>query len=382
MTASPGRTGQAPVTLLAVSGPARGSRIDVPAGGLVFGRAAGSAGRLGDDPALSRWHARLDLADEGLAVEDLASTNGTLLNGAADQRPPAGPAGRRRDPRRLPAAGAAAGSEPPPRNCARSPPPSCRPWPPRTPHHRHRPPRPRPRTPPRHRPPRPRPRPPRPRPRPPHPRPRPRPPRARPHRPRHRPPHTRHRPRRPPRRPGRPRPLRPPPRRTRQARRARPRRARHRRRTRQARQAQLRRTRSRPRPLVVSGAAQGTQIVVPRGGLIFGRGGSPQGQLGDDPALSRLHAVIVHSGRGELLVSDVGSANGTFLNGSRVEGATLVRAGDVIELGSTKLKASGPLTGAPPAAGETTPAARPAPAASRPAAAPGSPGSPAPADHR
>jgi len=122
--------------------------------------------------------------------------------------------------------------------------------------------------------------------------------------------------------------------------------------------------------------------VVPRGGLIFGRGGSPQGQLGDDPALSRLHAVIVHSGRGELLVSDVGSANGTFLNGSRVEGATLVRAGDVIELGSTKLKASGPLTGAPPAAGETTPAARPAPAASRPAAAPGSPGSPAPADHR
>jgi membrane protein YdbS with pleckstrin-like domain len=81
MTASPGRTGPAPATLLVVSGPAQGSRIEVPAGGLLVGRAAGSAGRLGDDQALSRWHARLDLAGEGLVVEDLASTNGTLLNG-------------------------------------------------------------------------------------------------------------------------------------------------------------------------------------------------------------------------------------------------------------------------------------------------------------
>ena len=81
MTASLGRTGLASATLLVLSGPARGSRIEVPAGGLLFGRAADSTGRLGDDPALSRWHARLDLAGEGLVVEDLASSNGTLLNG-------------------------------------------------------------------------------------------------------------------------------------------------------------------------------------------------------------------------------------------------------------------------------------------------------------
>jgi hypothetical protein len=80
MTASPGRTDLA-ATLLVLSGPVRGSRIEVPAGGLLFGRAAGPAGRLGDDPALSRWHARLDLVGEKLIVEDLASTNGTLLNG-------------------------------------------------------------------------------------------------------------------------------------------------------------------------------------------------------------------------------------------------------------------------------------------------------------
>ena len=98
--------------------------------------------------------------------------------------------------------------------------------------------------------------------------------------------------------------------------------------------------------LVVSGAAQGTRIAVPLGGLVIGRSGSPEGRLGDDPALSRQHAVIVHSDRGELVVSDLGSSNGTFLNGRRVDGSELVRPGDTIELGNTKLQAIGPsLTG-------------------------------------
>ena len=94
--------------------------------------------------------------------------------------------------------------------------------------------------------------------------------------------------------------------------------------------------------LVVSGPARGTRIAVPLGGLVLGRSGSPQGRLGEDPALSRQHAVIVHSDRGELVVSDLGSTNGTFLNGSRVEDSQLVRPGDIIELGNTKLQALGP----------------------------------------
>jgi uncharacterized RDD family membrane protein YckC len=108
---------------------------------------------------------------------------------------------------------------------------------------------------------------------------------------------------------------------------------------------------------VASGAAQGTQIAVPPGGLVLGRDGPPEGRLGDDPALSRLHAVIVHSDRGELLVSDLGSANGTYLNGSRVEDSAPVRPGDIIELGSTTLTASGPVTGAPPVTGGPAPGA-------------------------
>ena len=106
--------------------------------------------------------------------------------------------------------------------------------------------------------------------------------------------------------------------------------------------------------LVVSGAAQGTRIAVPLGGLVIGRSGSPDGRLGDDPALSRRHAVIVHSDRGELVVSDLGSSNGTFLNGSRVDGSELVSPGDIIELGNTKLQAIGPSLRSSPAAAAAT----------------------------
>ena len=108
--------------------------------------------------------------------------------------------------------------------------------------------------------------------------------------------------------------------------------------------------------LVVSGAAQGTRIAVPLGGLVIGRSGSPEGRLGDDPALSRRHAVIVHSDRGELVVSDLGSSNGTFLNGRRVDGPGLVRPGDIIALGNTKLQAIGPSPGSSPATAGTAPA--------------------------
>jgi len=127
---------------------------------------------------------------------------------------------------------------------------------------------------------------------------------------------------------------------------------------------------------VVSGAAQGTRIAVPLGGLVIGRSGSPEGRLGDDPALSRRHAVIVHSDRGELVISDLGSSNGTFLNGSKVNGSEIVRPGDIIELGSTKLQALGPSPAGSPAAAGTTPAGAHGPMAP---AAPPHPAAPVPA---
>jgi len=55
-----------------------------------------------------------------------------------------------------------------------------------------------------------------------------------------------------------------------------------------------------------------------------------------DPGISRQHArLLVQSGR--LLLKDLGSANGTFLNESKVDSAE-VRSGDRIRLGSIQLR--------------------------------------------
>jgi pSer/pThr/pTyr-binding forkhead associated (FHA) protein len=51
------------------------------------------------------------------------------------------------------------------------------------------------------------------------------------------------------------------------------------------------------------------------------------------PIVSRLHAKVERSGAGYLL-SDIGSANGTFLNGRRLCKPHLLLNGDVIGLGT------------------------------------------------
>ncbi len=55
----------------------------------------------------------------------------------------------------------------------------------------------------------------------------------------------------------------------------------------------------------------------------------------DNPQVSRQHAVIERAG-GQHILRDVGSANGTFVNGQRITQHTLVR-GDVIQIGAFKL---------------------------------------------
>jgi hypothetical protein len=70
-------------SLLVVSGQAKGAVIPIPLGELLIGRETSRTGRLGGDPLLSRRHARITNNGQGQVVlEDLASTNGTLLNGA------------------------------------------------------------------------------------------------------------------------------------------------------------------------------------------------------------------------------------------------------------------------------------------------------------
>ncbi|HEY7368914.1 MAG TPA: SpoIIE family protein phosphatase [Thermoanaerobaculia bacterium] len=57
-----------------------------------------------------------------------------------------------------------------------------------------------------------------------------------------------------------------------------------------------------------------------------------------DKMLSRQHARIVKDGDGGLTVEDLGSRNGTFVNGEKVVGRLPLRSGDRITLGSVTLK--------------------------------------------
>ncbi len=55
-----------------------------------------------------------------------------------------------------------------------------------------------------------------------------------------------------------------------------------------------------------------------------------------DPSVSRTHAVVEIGARG-VLVRDLGSTNGTFLNGRRIESGTL-RDGDELRFGNTRMR--------------------------------------------
>jgi DNA-binding MarR family transcriptional regulator len=58
--------------------------------------------------------------------------------------------------------------------------------------------------------------------------------------------------------------------------------------------------------------------------------------LADDGTVSRLHAVVENYGSG-WAVRDLGSRNGTFINGRRVLGEQVLHAGDELRIGKTRL---------------------------------------------
>jgi pSer/pThr/pTyr-binding forkhead associated (FHA) protein len=66
--------------------PQFGSRIDVPPGELTLGRSAPSNVLL-DSPLVSHLHARLERTPDHLVVSDLASSNGTFVNGKLIREP-------------------------------------------------------------------------------------------------------------------------------------------------------------------------------------------------------------------------------------------------------------------------------------------------------
>jgi uncharacterized membrane protein YdfJ with MMPL/SSD domain/pSer/pThr/pTyr-binding forkhead associated (FHA) protein len=88
---------------------------------------------------------------------------------------------------------------------------------------------------------------------------------------------------------------------------------------------------------VVEGSAAGTTISLGDGPFLIGRAESELGRLGDDPELSRQHARIERRD-GQLVIEDLGSTNGTLVNGRRIVEPTPLRPGDSIEVGTTRLE--------------------------------------------
>lgn len=71
--------------------------------------------------------------------------------------------------------------------------------------------------------------------------------------------------------------------------------------------------------------------------LTIGRGAQNDVQLEGDEFVSARHARIEPRGDG-VFVEDVGSTNGTFVNGVRLTGPRQLQPGDVIRIGETDLR--------------------------------------------
>jgi FHA domain len=87
---------------------------------------------------------------------------------------------------------------------------------------------------------------------------------------------------------------------------------------------------------VVAGKASGMSIVV-ENELFIGRQADGPGRLAEDDEISRQHARVTLDHSGVCAIEDLGSTNGTFVNGLRITAPNPLREGDTIELGGTTL---------------------------------------------
>lgn len=71
--------------------------------------------------------------------------------------------------------------------------------------------------------------------------------------------------------------------------------------------------------------------------LLIGRHADGAGRLADDEEISRSHARITLDRSGFCAIDDLGSTNGTFVNGLRITGPQTLSVGDTIEVGGTTL---------------------------------------------
>lgn len=129
------------------------------------------------------------------------------------------------------------------------------------------------------------------------------------------------------------------------------------------------------------GPVAGAEIEV-REEIVLGREPGPAGFVIEDPGVSREHVRVRADGE-TVVVEDLGSSNGTFVNGEAITAPIRLSAGDLLQIGSSALEVSVPdgetevLSSAP-----ATEAATPPPAPARAAPARRTPAAERPAPER
>ena len=96
-----------------------------------------------------------------------------------------------------------------------------------------------------------------------------------------------------------------------------------------------------PSLVVISGTGLSRQIPITFNGIVLGRDvrlGSP---FSTDEFVSRSHVWVRCHGDG-VEVTDLGSANGTYVNGVRVRAPTRIQDSDMLRIGQIQLKLAMP----------------------------------------
>jgi pSer/pThr/pTyr-binding forkhead associated (FHA) protein len=87
---------------------------------------------------------------------------------------------------------------------------------------------------------------------------------------------------------------------------------------------------------VVAGKAVGSSLVV-ADELVIGRHAEGKASLGGDDEISRDHARLTLDTRGVCAIEDLGSTNGTYVNGLKISSSQTLLVGDTVEVGATTL---------------------------------------------
>jgi pSer/pThr/pTyr-binding forkhead associated (FHA) protein len=96
-----------------------------------------------------------------------------------------------------------------------------------------------------------------------------------------------------------------------------------------------------PSLVVISDAGRARQIPIPSDGIVLGRDAQLGPPFSTDEFVSRNHVSVQR--RGDVVeIADLGSANGTFVNGTRVRSPACMQDSDVLRIGQIHLKLAAP----------------------------------------